>query len=558
MVINYKPLNKVLKWIRYPLPNKSELISRIYNATIFSKFDMKSGYYQIKVKEEDKLRKNPKPWTPELTKVVREVKAQVKSLPCLGIPNPEAKLIIETDARDKLITRLFNERIFTGKMRKSAKDQYGTPFKASSSKTVKQVSPDSSRLLSASPNDTRKLPSSLNSRTPSIQNLNTKIPLKKPTYLDSLNSPLLYSNKFNPIAALEAGLEPSSMPAPSKQLSFTPSLSKITPPVKTPSSSRSYEEQYITKDQTFDIMTVEPEWKDISLTNLIYTIFPEGHHYPPFYQPRLFYEFILVDTDSIELTHSRDDQNNIQFSKIKILRIMSPSDWDQPIHQPKSFSRQFQPQTFTYYDYITAWTHILYLQPKTHSWFIWFQRGISLKFPKWFLQWFYYWGPIRELFPNEVSENYDYFKEKTSFLPNFKLISFVASQNITWIVSWDYLLRSPYDELPIKILTRCIRVKWWKKFDLNLLSKKRLDDWVKSNVPLIKENEKKKRIAEDSQFLVDKSRIMAELASAGSQEEFEERLRLIHALQDGSVEEETGSSDSVSTNPYVRNEDMFD
>nr|KYP36852.1 hypothetical protein KK1_041984 [Cajanus cajan] len=57
-----------------------------------------------------------------------------------------------------------------------------------------------------------------------------------------------------------------------------------------------------------------------------------------------------------------------------------------------------------------------------------------LNFQKWFLQWFYYWGPIRELFRNEVSENYDYFKEKTSFLPNFKLISFVASQNITWIV----------------------------------------------------------------------------------------------------------------------------
>uniref|UniRef100_A0A151UHI4 Enzymatic polyprotein n=1 Tax=Cajanus cajan TaxID=3821 RepID=A0A151UHI4_CAJCA len=253
MVINYKPLNKVLKWIRYPLPNKSELISRIYNATIFSKFDMKSGYYQIKVKEEDKyktafivpfgqyewnvmpmglknapsefqnimntilnpyskfalvyiddvlifsesieqhlkhlrifknlikkngmvvsqkkiklaqtkirflghdiyqgtitpikrsiefsekfldeikdktqlqrflgcvnyvadfipkirilckplynrLRKNPKPWTPELTKIVQDVKAQVKTLPCLGIPNPEAQLIVETDASNQ-------------------------------------------------------------------------------------------------------------------------------------------------------------------------------------------------------------------------------------------------------------------------------------------------------------------------------------------------------------------------------------------------------------------------------------------------------------------------
>nr|KYP58956.1 polyprotein [Cajanus cajan] len=56
LVINYKPLNKVLKWIRYPLPNKQDLIKRITHATIFSKFDMKSGYYQIGVKEEDKYK----------------------------------------------------------------------------------------------------------------------------------------------------------------------------------------------------------------------------------------------------------------------------------------------------------------------------------------------------------------------------------------------------------------------------------------------------------------------------------------------------------------------
>ncbi|RDY09096.1 hypothetical protein CR513_06592, partial [Mucuna pruriens] len=56
LVINYKPLNKVLKWIRYPLLNKNDLIKRIQNATIFSKFDLKSGYYQIGVKEEDRYK----------------------------------------------------------------------------------------------------------------------------------------------------------------------------------------------------------------------------------------------------------------------------------------------------------------------------------------------------------------------------------------------------------------------------------------------------------------------------------------------------------------------
>ena len=38
-VINYKPLNKVLKWIRYP-----NLIGGLHNALIFSKFDMKFGF----------------------------------------------------------------------------------------------------------------------------------------------------------------------------------------------------------------------------------------------------------------------------------------------------------------------------------------------------------------------------------------------------------------------------------------------------------------------------------------------------------------------------------
>ena len=45
LVINYKPLNKVLQWIRYPIPNKKDLIKRLYSATIFSKFDMKSGFW---------------------------------------------------------------------------------------------------------------------------------------------------------------------------------------------------------------------------------------------------------------------------------------------------------------------------------------------------------------------------------------------------------------------------------------------------------------------------------------------------------------------------------
>ena len=47
LVINYNPLNKVLEWIKYPIPNKNDLVHRLSEAIVFSTFDMKSGFWQI-------------------------------------------------------------------------------------------------------------------------------------------------------------------------------------------------------------------------------------------------------------------------------------------------------------------------------------------------------------------------------------------------------------------------------------------------------------------------------------------------------------------------------
>jgi len=47
-----------------------------------------------------RLKKNQIPWTKEHTQIVQQVKARVKSLPCLSIPNPAAFMIVKTDASD--------------------------------------------------------------------------------------------------------------------------------------------------------------------------------------------------------------------------------------------------------------------------------------------------------------------------------------------------------------------------------------------------------------------------------------------------------------------------
>ena len=56
LVINYKPLNKVLEWVRYPIPNKRDLVNRLCKAVVFRKFDMKSGFWQIQIKESDRYK----------------------------------------------------------------------------------------------------------------------------------------------------------------------------------------------------------------------------------------------------------------------------------------------------------------------------------------------------------------------------------------------------------------------------------------------------------------------------------------------------------------------
>ena len=56
LVINYKPLNKPLQWIRYHIPNEKDLLDRLHEATIFSKFDMKSGFWQIQIEETDRCK----------------------------------------------------------------------------------------------------------------------------------------------------------------------------------------------------------------------------------------------------------------------------------------------------------------------------------------------------------------------------------------------------------------------------------------------------------------------------------------------------------------------
>ncbi len=53
MCVDYRALNKATVKNRYPLPRIDDLFDRFSGAKVFSRIDLRSGYYQIRIKEGD-------------------------------------------------------------------------------------------------------------------------------------------------------------------------------------------------------------------------------------------------------------------------------------------------------------------------------------------------------------------------------------------------------------------------------------------------------------------------------------------------------------------------
>jgi hypothetical protein len=53
LCIDYRQLNKVIVKNKYPLPRIDDLFDQLKGARVFSKIDLRSGYHQLRIKEQD-------------------------------------------------------------------------------------------------------------------------------------------------------------------------------------------------------------------------------------------------------------------------------------------------------------------------------------------------------------------------------------------------------------------------------------------------------------------------------------------------------------------------
>ena len=53
LCIDYRQLNKVIVKNKYPLPRIDDLFDQMRGAKVFSKIDLRSGYHQVRIKDED-------------------------------------------------------------------------------------------------------------------------------------------------------------------------------------------------------------------------------------------------------------------------------------------------------------------------------------------------------------------------------------------------------------------------------------------------------------------------------------------------------------------------
>jgi len=308
--------------------------------------------------------------------------------------------------------------------------------------------------------------------------------------------PSLEDNKFSTLASLSPinpGLSISPFPALPSQASSTSKPGTSSPlkkpfavtskdhyTMKTPESfieavdpskTRNPKERETFEFHTLQVSPVfalEKDYENYDLRYLIRPLFTDRNYVDTDnpHKTRKFYEFILVDTGSIEVEHQLkddDDPKSVSYSKFTIKKIYSPFTWlADHLHTPINLSREHKPQTYNWYDYRNAWFNFIYLRPNTHTWFVKYGPEVTKAIiPRWFYEWWNCFGGNLSALPKTFQDKYLPFqteKEISSLSEHIKLCKFFIAKRISYIISWKFSIKE-FDR--IRYLSKEVLIKGW-------------------------------------------------------------------------------------------------
>jgi len=225
----------------------------------------------------------------------------------------------------------------------------------------------------------------------------------------------------------------------------------------------------------------EPPFETLKL--LVQKIFGNKHYATDHPQKtQQFYELILVDTHSADISHTSDktNQNHILFSKCIIKQILTANQWKNPFEE-RSFSVHFVPQTYDYNDYKMAWYRTFLYRPDTHSWFFNFHDNCPTQFPIWFYYWWTWFGCSLSVLPIEAQGGWEFWEKNMSSLENYtKELQFFRIFNIAWIFSWEYKIQNYLKNSFPHSLVRLYKIKWWNEFKTKLCCSENVEHYCRT------------------------------------------------------------------------------
>lgn len=191
------------------------------------------------------------------------------------------------------------------------------------------------------------------------------------------------------------------------------------------------------------ILALDKEFESGRVQDLIKPCY-NSSNYVDSYDPlhtRLYFEAILVDTDSIEIEHVFSERNPdfILYSQFTIRKILSPFKWQvDHLLTPVRLSMSHKPQTYNWYIYQQAWYNFVYLRPG-HTWFVKYSPElVKATIPRGFYDWWKTFGGKIENLPQQFLKKFDDFqtKQEISTLPiHIKMCKYYIKKRISYIIS---------------------------------------------------------------------------------------------------------------------------